>query len=83
MPRVLIGYILELAARLQKKLITSSDTSVNFTLDNDVAQFSLDLPSYLDMSHNNIIFSVISALGLECFKYGRNGLPGDAKPLQS
>ncbi|KAJ5896907.1 uncharacterized protein N7473_006306 [Penicillium subrubescens] len=72
-----IGYVLELAARLQQKLITSSDTSINYTYDDNTAQFPFGQPFYVDMSHDDIILSVISALGLEHFKYGPNGLPGD------
>ena len=72
-----IGYVLELAARLQRKLITSSDTSINYTYDDNKAQFPFDQPFYLDMSHDDIILSVINALGLEYFKYGPNGLPGN------
>ncbi|KAJ5585147.1 uncharacterized protein N7459_004947 [Penicillium hispanicum] len=72
-----IGYVLELAARLQQKLITSSDTSINYTYDNNAAQFPSGQPFYLDMSHDDIILSVINALGLEYFKYGPDGLPGN------
>ncbi|KAJ5301904.1 hypothetical protein PENANT_c062G01728 [Penicillium antarcticum] len=72
-----IGYVLELAARLQQKLITSSDTSINYTYDNNEAQFPFDQPFYMDMSHDDIILSVINALGVDYFKYGPHGLPGD------
>ncbi|KAJ5739867.1 hypothetical protein N7533_012651 [Penicillium manginii] len=72
-----IGYVLELAARLQHKLITTSDTSINYTYDNNEAQFPFDQPFYLDMSHDDIILSVINALGLEHFKFGPHGLPSD------
>lgn len=70
-----IGYILELATRLQSKLITSGDTSVNFTYDNNERTFPLGQPLYMDMSHDDIIISVLTALGLEYFKYGPTGLP--------
>ncbi|KAF7718951.1 Uncharacterized protein PECH_006294 [Penicillium ucsense] len=72
-----IGYVLELAARLEQRLITSSDTSINYTYDNNLAQFPLDQPFYLDMSHDDIIVSVMAALGLDYFKYGPHGLPAD------
>ncbi|KAI2788059.1 hypothetical protein POX_f08444 [Penicillium oxalicum] len=72
-----IGYVLELAARLQQKLITSSDTSINYTYDNNLAQFPFEQPFYLDMSHDDIIVSVIAALGLDYFKYGPKGLPAN------
>ncbi|KAJ5116284.1 Histidine phosphatase superfamily clade-2 [Penicillium angulare] len=70
-----IGYVLELAARLQHKLITSSDTSINYTYDNNLKQFPFGQPFYMDMSHDDIILSVINALSLEYFNYGPHGLP--------
>ncbi|KAJ5652248.1 Histidine phosphatase superfamily clade-2 [Penicillium longicatenatum] len=72
-----IGYVLELAARLQHKLITSSDTSINYTYDNNIAQFPFDQPFYMDMSHDDIILSVVNALGLDYFKFGPHGLPAN------
>ncbi|KAJ5902172.1 hypothetical protein N7495_002700 [Penicillium taxi] len=72
-----IGYVLELAARLQQKLITTSDTSINYTYDNNIAQFPANQPFYMDMSHDDIIISVITALGLKYFKFGPSGLPAD------
>lgn len=70
-----IGYVLELAARLQSKLIHESDTSINVTYDNNEKTFPLHQPLYMDMSHDDIIVSVLTALGLEYFKYGPTGLP--------
>lgn len=70
-----IGYVLELAARLQTKIIHSSDTSINYTYENNEKQFPLHQPLYMDMSHDDIIVSVLTALGLEYFKYGPHGLP--------
>lgn len=70
-----IGYILELASRLQGKLITSSDTSINYTFDNNEAQFPFHQPLYMDMSHDSNIVAVLAALGLEYFNYGPHGLP--------
>ncbi|KAF9895205.1 hypothetical protein FE257_000107 [Aspergillus nanangensis] len=70
-----IGYVLELAARLQGQTITTSDTSINTTFDSDPAMFPLNQPLYLDMSHDNIISAVLTALGLEHFNYGPHGLP--------
>lgn len=72
-----IGYLLELAARLQSKLIYSSDTSINYTYDDNTARFPLGQPLYMDMSHDDIIHSVITALSLNYFKYGPHGLPGN------
>ena len=73
-----IGYVLELAARLSQELITSSDTSINYTYDNNTDQFPLDQPFYMDMSHDSIIISVLAALNLEYFQYsGSERLPGN------
>ncbi|KAB8235163.1 histidine phosphatase family protein [Aspergillus alliaceus] len=72
-----IGYVLELAARLQGELITTSDTSINYTFDNNLEQFPLGQPFYMDMSHDDIILSVVTALGLDHFRYGPHGLPVD------
>lgn len=72
-----IGYLLELAARLEAKLIYSSDTSINYTYDNNTVTFPLHQPFYMDMSHDDIIISVITALSLDYFKFGPKGLPGD------
>lgn len=70
-----IGYVQELAARLQSRLITSSDSSINYTYDDNIKTFPLDQPLYMDMSHDDIIVSVLTALGLDYFKYGPHGLP--------
>ncbi|KGO48221.1 Histidine phosphatase superfamily, clade-2 [Penicillium expansum] len=70
-----IGYVQELAARLQSKLIPSSDSSINYTYDDNTKTFPLDQPLYMDMSHDDIIVSVLAALGLDYFKYGPHGLP--------
>ncbi|CEJ62210.1 hypothetical protein PMG11_10717 [Penicillium brasilianum] len=70
-----IGYIQELAARLQHKLITSSESSINSTYDDNESDFPLGQPFYMDMSHDNVIVSVLTALGLDYFKYGPQGLP--------
>lgn len=72
-----IGYVLELAARLENKLITSSDTSINYTYTDNTEQFPLGQPFYMDMSHDDIILSVINAIGLEYFNFGPKGLPVD------
>ncbi|OJJ51781.1 hypothetical protein ASPZODRAFT_55754 [Penicilliopsis zonata CBS 506.65] len=72
-----IGYVLELAARLEAKLIFASDTSINYTYDDNTAQFPLHQPLYMDMSHDDIILSVLTALGLSYFRYGPDGLPED------
>ncbi|KAJ5728794.1 uncharacterized protein N7483_003302 [Penicillium malachiteum] len=79
-----IGYVLELAARLEQELITSSDTSVNYTYDNNIAQFPLGQPFYMDMSHDSIIISVMAALNLDYFKYpSSTGMPGNVDHPQN
>ncbi|KXG51775.1 Histidine phosphatase superfamily, clade-2 [Penicillium griseofulvum] len=70
-----IGYVQELAARLQSKLIMSSDSSINYTYDDNTRSFPLDQPLYMDMSHDDVIVSVLAALGLDYFRYGPHGLP--------
>ncbi|KAJ5904429.1 histidine phosphatase superfamily [Penicillium tannophilum] len=73
-----IGYVLELAARLEGKLISSSETSINSTYDNNTDTFPLGQPFYMDMSHDSVIISVMTALNLDYFKYpSLTGLPGD------
>ncbi|THC87859.1 hypothetical protein EYZ11_012697 [Aspergillus tanneri] len=72
-----IGYVLELAARLEGKLIYSSDTSINSTFDDNTKMFPMGQPFYMDMSHDDILLSVITALGLDYIKYGPEGLPSD------
>lgn len=70
-----IGYVLELAARLENKLITESDSSINTTYDSDPATFPLHQPLYMDMAHEEAIAGAVTALGFEYFKYGRHGMP--------
>ncbi|KAK1147226.1 hypothetical protein N8T08_001965 [Aspergillus melleus] len=72
-----IGYVLELAARLEGNLIHSSDTSINYTYDNNEKTFPFNQPFYMDMSHDDILLSVITALGLEHFNQGPKGLPNE------
>ena len=78
-----IGYVLELAARLERQLINSSDTSINHTYTNNEKQFPFDQPFYMDMSHDDIILSVLAALNLQHFKYGDHGLPVDVDHAQN
>ncbi|KAJ5464386.1 Histidine phosphatase superfamilyclade-2 [Penicillium daleae] len=70
-----IGYVQELAARLQSRLIMSSDSSINYTYDDNTRDFPLGQPIYMDMSHDNVIIAVLAALGLDYFKAGPHGLP--------
>ncbi|PLB51621.1 multiple inositol polyphosphate phosphatase [Aspergillus steynii IBT 23096] len=70
-----IGYLLELAARLQGQTISSSDTSINATWDQSPETFPLNQPLYMDMSHDTVIVAILAALGLKYFNYGPHGLP--------
>ncbi|CAF3936116.1 unnamed protein product, partial [Adineta steineri] len=72
-----IGYVQELLARLQNRYIDISESSVNSTLDNNPTTFPLGQPFYLDYSHDDIIVSVLTALGMEYFKGSSTGLPYD------
>ncbi|KZT58772.1 phosphoglycerate mutase-like protein [Calocera cornea HHB12733] len=72
-----VGYVQELLARLQNQYITSSNSSVNSTLDNNAATFPLGQPFYLDTSHDDIIISVLTAMSLD---YLKPTLPLDVFP---
>jgi len=71
-----IGYVQELAARLQSRLIYSSNSSINYTYDDNTKEFPLHQPLYMDMSHDNVIISTLTALGVDYFKHGPHGMPG-------
>lgn len=63
-----IGYLQELVARLQGTYITSSNSSVNSTYDNNGKTFPLHQDIYADFSHDDIIISVLTALSMDYFK---------------
>jgi hypothetical protein len=63
-----IGYVQEILARLMNQTITTSNSSVNSTLDSDPSTFPLGQPFYLDMTHDDILMSVVTALSIEYFK---------------
>ncbi|KAJ9483386.1 hypothetical protein VN97_g10013 [Penicillium thymicola] len=48
----------------------SSGSSINYTYDDNTKDFPLGQPFYMDMSHDDVIVSVLSALGLNHFKAG-------------
>jgi len=75
-----LGYLQELEARLNGEYITSSSSSVNSSLDNNAATFPLGQPFYMDMSHDDMLVSVVTALGVEYFK---STLPVKAVPPPS
>ena len=58
----------ELFARLTKTYITSSNSSVNSTIDNNPTSFPLNQPFYADFSHDDIIISVLTALSMDYFR---------------
>ena len=60
-----IGYLQELIARLEHEFITSSNSSVNSTYDDNPAQFPLGQAFYADFSHDDIIVSALTALSLD------------------
>lgn len=63
-----IGYLQELIARLEHNFITSSNSSVNSTYDDNAADFPLGQAFYADFSHDDIIISVLTALSLDYFR---------------
>jgi hypothetical protein len=63
-----IGYLQELLARLQNQYITSSNSSVNSTIDNNNVTFPLGRPFYADFTHDDIIISALTAMSLDYLK---------------
>lgn len=63
-----IGYLQELLARLEGQLISSSNSSVNSTLDGNSTTFPLHQKFYADFSHDDILVSVLTAMSLDYFK---------------
>ncbi|KUJ23822.1 putative phytase [Mollisia scopiformis] len=63
-----IGYVQELIARLTHTYITTSDSSVNSTIDNNPTTFPLHQPFYADFSHDDIIVSVLTAMSVDYFR---------------
>jgi hypothetical protein len=50
-----LGYLQELIARLNKQYITSSNSSVNYTITNNAEDFPLNQPFYADFSHDGML----------------------------
>ncbi|KAJ5817495.1 phytase [Penicillium robsamsonii] len=71
-----IGYVVELSARISGELLHRGDVGINYTYDNNEATFPIHQPVYMDMAHDDTIISVLTALGLEQFKEGPDGLFG-------
>jgi hypothetical protein len=63
-----IGYVQELIARLEHTYIDSSNSSVNYTIDDNPTDFPLGQPFYADFSHDDIIVSVLTAMSIDYFK---------------
>jgi hypothetical protein len=63
-----IGYLQELLARIEGEYITSSNSSVNSTIDDNAKQFPLKQKFYADFSHDDIIISVLTAMSLDYFR---------------
>ena len=62
-----LGYLQELLARLTNQYITSSNSSVNYTITNNAEDFPLGRPFYADFSHDDIIISTLAAMSLDYF----------------
>jgi len=64
------GWLYELKARLEERYITASSHTygVNTSQTNNANDFPLDQPLYADFTHDSIIVSVLSALGLDVVK---------------
>lgn len=60
-----IGYAEELYARLTNQYITSSNSSVNSTIDSNPADFPLGEKFYADFTHDDILISVLTALSFD------------------
>jgi len=63
-----IGYLQELIARLTNQYITSSNSSVNYTLTNNPTDFPLGEKFYADFTHDDIIISTLTAMSMDYFK---------------
>lgn len=50
-----LGYLQDVLSRLTKTPITSSNSSVNSTLNGNAITFPLDQPIYIDHTHDNIL----------------------------
>jgi Histidine phosphatase superfamily (branch 2) len=59
-----IGYVNELIARLTRTPLANSVEGINHTLDSDPKTFPLDRSLYVDFTHDNLMASVVSTLGL-------------------
>ncbi|KAK9477919.1 histidine phosphatase superfamily [Lipomyces japonicus] len=59
-----VGWLYELLGRLEKRLLTEAYASINTTLTSNPETFPLDQPLYMDMTHDTVIISILTALGI-------------------
>ncbi|KAL8732074.1 MAG: hypothetical protein Q9166_003028 [cf. Caloplaca sp. 2 TL-2023] len=59
-----IGYVQEILARLQHRVLTTTGTQANITLDNNTRTFPLNQTLYFDFSHDANIAAILTAFGL-------------------
>jgi hypothetical protein len=64
-----IGYVEELLARLQGKLIKESDSSVNSSLTDNEESFPLGMKFYADFTHDKMVLGTLTALSIDYFKH--------------
>jgi hypothetical protein len=63
-----VGWLTELLARLEERLILEPQNGINVSLTNNEQDFPLDQPFYLDMTHDSVMMSVLTALGFDFLK---------------
>ncbi|KAK9234626.1 histidine phosphatase superfamily [Lipomyces kononenkoae] len=59
-----VGWLMEVLGRLEKRLLTEPYAAINVSITGNEETFPLDQPFYMDMTHDSIIVSVLTALGL-------------------
>lgn len=64
-----IGYVEELLARIQGKLIKESDSSVNSSLTDNEDSFPLGMKFYADFTHDKMVLGTLTALSIDYFKH--------------
>jgi hypothetical protein len=63
-----IGFLQEILARFKGEYITTSETSINSTLDSNPDTFPLDQKIYLDTTNDFMILGTLTAMSLDYFK---------------
>ncbi|KAK9469168.1 histidine phosphatase superfamily [Lipomyces arxii] len=59
-----VGYLMEVLARLEGRQLTEAYGSINTTLTSNPETFPLDQLFYMDMTHDTVIISILTALGI-------------------